>query len=122
MLSSMTPTIILKDEKPFMVIGTPGGSTIITQVLQVIMNVIDFGMNIYDAINSPRIHHQWLPDEIDYEEHGITEDVKQNLLKRGHKFGAMEPLGLMEGIIINQNEKVFYGTSDTRAYGKAMGY
>ena len=62
MLSSMTPTIVLKDNKPYLIIGSPGGSTIITAVLQVILNCIDFDMNIQEAINSPRIHHQWLPD------------------------------------------------------------
>jgi len=76
MLSSMTPTIILKEGKPFMVIGSPGGSTIITQVLQTVQNVIDFGMNISDAISAPRIHHQWLPDKIDYEPFSIADDTR----------------------------------------------
>ncbi|HSR18990.1 MAG TPA: gamma-glutamyltransferase, partial [Ignavibacteriaceae bacterium] len=67
MLSSMTPTIVLKDDKPFLIAGSPGGSTIITAVLQVIMNVIDFGMDMQEAINAPRIHHQWFPDKIEYE-------------------------------------------------------
>lgn len=122
MLSSMTPTIVLKDDKPFMVIGSPGGSTIITQVLQTIQNVIDFGMNIYDAISFPRIHHQWLPDEINYESHGLPEDVKQNLIARGHVIGSVKSLGRMEGIIIDTQKNVFYGTSDPRGYGKATGY
>jgi gamma-glutamyltranspeptidase/glutathione hydrolase len=122
MLSSMTPTIVLKDDKPFMVIGSPGGSTIISQVLQTIQNVIDFGMNIYDAISVPRIHHQWLPDEINYESHGLPEDVKQNLIARGHVIGSVKSLGRMEGIIIDTQKNVFYGTSDPRGYGKATGY
>jgi len=122
MLSSMTPTIILKDEKPFMVIGSPGGSTIITQVLQTIMNVIDFGMNIYDAISVPRIHHQWLPDEIYYENFSLSEDVKKNLIEKGHIIGPLRSLGRMEGILIDTEKNIFYGTSDPRGFGTAMGY
>jgi gamma-glutamyltranspeptidase/glutathione hydrolase len=122
MLSSMTPTIVLKDGKPFMLIGSPGGSTIITQVLQTIQNVIDFDMNIYDAIDAPRIHHQWLPDEIYHEPFGMSPDTKQRLIEIGHKFGSVRSLGRMEGIIIDSKEKIFYGTSDPRAYGKAVGY
>jgi gamma-glutamyltranspeptidase/glutathione hydrolase len=122
MLSSMTPTIVLKDDKPFMVIGSPGGSTIITQVLQTIQNVIDFGMNLYDAIAVPRIHHQWLPDEINYENHGLSEDVKRNMTERGHIIGSIKSLGRMEGILIDIKKNVFYGTSDPRGYGKATGY
>lgn len=122
MLSSMTPTIVLKDGKPFMLIGSPGGSTIITQVLQTIQNVIDFGMNIYDAIDAPRIHHQWLPDEIYYEPFGISPDTKERLIGKGHKFGTVRSLGRMEGIIIDNKDNLFYGTSDPRANGKASGY
>lgn len=121
MLSSMTPTIVLKEGKPFMVIGSPGGSTIITQVLQVIINVIDFKMNIYEAIESPRIHHQWLPDEIYYEKGSISEEVKEILTVKGHKFGTLKSLGRMEGIIIDADKNTFYGASDPRAFGKASG-
>lgn len=122
MLSSMTPTIVLKDDKPYLVIGSPGGSTIITQVMQTIQNVIDFGMNVYDAIAVPRIHHQWLPDEIYYETHALSEDVKRNLLERGHIIGPIRSLGRMEGIIIDSEKNIFYGTSDPRGFGKAAGY
>ena len=122
MLSSMTPTIVLKDDKPYLVIGSPGGSTIITQVMQTIQNVIDFGMNVYDAIAVPRIHHQWLPDEIYYEAHALSEDVKRNLLERGHIIGPIRSLGRMEGIIIDSEKNIFYGTSDPRGFGKAAGY
>lgn len=122
MLSSMTPTVILKDGKPFMVIGSPGGSTIITQVLQTIMNVIDFGMNIYDAISVPRIHHQWLPDEIYYENYSLSEDVKKNLIEKGHIIGPVRSLGRMEGILIDTEKNIFYGTSDPRGFGTASGY
>ena len=122
MLSSMTPAIVLKDDKPFMIIGSPGGSTIITSVLQTILNVLDFGMNIYDAIAAPKIHHQWLPDVIDFEKFALSEDVRQNLISKGYKFGRERSLGRMEGIIMDHNTNTFYGASDPRGYGKAEGW
>ncbi|MEW6506113.1 MAG: gamma-glutamyltransferase [Bacteroidota bacterium] len=122
MLSSMTPTIVLENNKPFLVIGSPGGSTIITQVLQVILNVIDFDMNIYDAINAPRIHHQWLPDEITFEENNISEDVENSLVEKGHRLVKVKSLGRIEGILIDAQKSIFYGTSDPRGFGKAIGY
>ncbi|MEW6194734.1 MAG: gamma-glutamyltransferase [Bacteroidota bacterium] len=122
MLSSMTPTIILKEGKPFMVIGSPGGSTIITQVLQTVQNVIDFNMNIYDAIAAPRIHHQWLPDKIDYEPFSISDDTRTILKGKGHIFGKELSLGRMEGIIIDHETNLFYGATDPRGYGKAEGF
>lgn len=82
-----------------MVIGSPGGSTIITTVLQTILNVLDFDMNIYDAIAAPRIHHQWLPDEIDFEIFGLSENVQKNLLARGHKLGKEKSLGRMRVLL-----------------------
>src|SRR5690606_36771654 len=88
MVSAMTPTIILKNNKPYLVVGSPGGSTIMTVVLQVILNVIDFNMNIQRANDVPRIHHQWLPDRIEYEPFGLPEDTKNNLKARGHILGA----------------------------------
>lgn len=122
MLSSMTPTIILKDNKPFMVIGSPGGSTIITVVLQTIMNVLDFHMNIQQAINAPRIHHQWLPDELYYEEFGISKDTFDNLKNMGYIFGGERILGRAEGILIDPKDNMFYGATDPRGYGKAAGF
>ncbi|HSW53815.1 MAG TPA: gamma-glutamyltransferase, partial [Ignavibacteriaceae bacterium] len=83
MLSSMTPTIILKDGEPFIIIGSPGGSQIITTVLQVVINCIDFDMNIRQAIEAPRIHHQWMPDSIFYEMGALTEAVKKELTDMG---------------------------------------
>jgi gamma-glutamyltranspeptidase / glutathione hydrolase len=121
MLSSMTPTIVLKDEKPFLIVGSPGGSTIITSVLQTILNVLDFDMNIYDAIAAKKIHHQWLPDEIVTEPFGLPEDTRSNLKKRGHSFGEESKLGRVEGILID-SEGYFNGTSDPRGSGKAEGY
>ncbi len=122
MLSSMTPTIVLKNGKPFLVLGSPGGSTIITVVLQVILNCIDFGMDIRTAIDMPRIHHQWFPDQIYYEEFGLSEDVKENLLAKGHKLGEKRKLGLVEGILIDSEKGIFYGASDSRGSGTAEGY
>ncbi len=122
MLSSMTPTIVLKDKKPYLVIGSPGGSTIITTVLQVIMNCIDFGMNIRVAIDAPRFHHQWLPDHIEYEENAITKDVRENLEHMGYRLGMKRTLGLAEGIMWNPAEKLFSGWSDSRGTGLAEGY
>lgn len=122
MLSTMSPTIVLNDNKPFLIVGSPGGSTIITSVLQVIINVLDFKMNIRDAINASRFHHQWLPDEIVFESYGMTEDVKLNLIKRGHKLKEISILGRVEGILFNKQNNLFWGSSDKRGFGKAVGY
>ncbi len=122
MLSSMTPTIVLKDGKPYIIVGSPGGSTIITVVLQVIMNCIDFNMNIRQAIDMPRIHDQWLPDEIYYERFALSPDVKNNLIKMGYKFGHERTLGLAEGIMVDNNDGTIYGASDPRGPGSAVGY
>ncbi len=121
MVSSMTPTIVLKDGNPFLVVGSPGGSTIITTVLQTIMNVIDFGMNIQQAVDAPRFHHQWLPERIDYEKYGMTEDVKTNLRKMGHHIGRQRVLGRVQAIEIDWENHVFYGASDPRSIGTAEG-
>lgn len=122
MLSSMTPTIVLKNAKPFLVLGSPGGSTIITSVLQVILNVIDFEMNIQEAVDAPRIHHQWYPDEIYYERRGLPFDVVENLKKRGHKLVERHGFqGEVQAILIDENG-VKYGSADPRGYGFAMGY
>ncbi|MCU7494981.1 MAG: gamma-glutamyltransferase [Ignavibacteria bacterium] len=122
MLSCMTPTIILKDGKPFMVTGSPGGSTIITVVLQTILNVLDFGMNIQQAIDAPRIHHQWLPDELYFEKFGISKDTYDNLKNMGYVFGGTRTLGRAEGILINPKDGTIYGATDPRGYGKAAGF
>jgi gamma-glutamyltranspeptidase/glutathione hydrolase len=83
-LSSMTPTIVLKNDKPFLVLGTPGGSTIITTVLQNILNITLHEMDIKEAVSSPRFHHQWLPDMVFYEKYGLSSDIIENLNGRGH--------------------------------------
>src|SRR5206468_8111763 len=84
MLSSMTPTILTRDGRLFMVTGSPGGRTIINTVLETIVNVADFGMNAQEAVDAPRFHHQWLPDRISYEKYGFSADTVAALEKRGH--------------------------------------
>lgn len=126
MLSSMTPTIILKDDKPYLVIGSPGGSQIITTALQVVLNCIDFKMNIREAIEAPRIHHQWMPDSIFYEKDALDPDVRKELTDMGYHFWdesyETRLIGIAEGILIDQKNKIIYGASDPRGGGLATGY
>jgi gamma-glutamyltranspeptidase/glutathione hydrolase len=84
MLSSMTPTLVLKKDKPFIVVGTPGGTTIPTSVFQSIVNIVDFNMNADDAVNKPKFHHQWLPDEVEIE-NDFPSTTKAELEKMGYK-------------------------------------
>ncbi len=126
MLSSMTPTIILEDSEPFIIIGSPGGSQIITTVLQVVLNCIDFDMNIREAIEAPRIHHQWMPDSIFYEPGALTEEVKKELTEMGYRFWDADVetriIGIAEGIMIDNKNKIIYAASDPRGGGLAAGY
>ncbi len=121
MLSSMSPTIVLKGGKPFIVTGSPGGSRIITTTLQVIMNVIDHKMNIQEAVNAPRIHHQWLPDEIRIEE-GISPDTIRLLNEMGHRVTVKRRMGGASSILIDSKNGLLYGAADPRRSGAAMGY
>ncbi len=102
MLSSMTPTIVLKDGKTLMVVGTPGGTTIITSVLQSIINVVDFGMNANDAVNKPKFHHQWLPDQIDVEK-TFPMEIRKALEAMGYKINEREAIGRTEMILIKKD-------------------
>lgn len=108
MLSSMTPTIVLKNGKPYMVVGSPGGTTIPTSVYQSIINVIDFGMNADNAVNKPKFHHQWLPDVVDIEK-AFPETIKMSLEKMGYKFNVRDGIGRVELI------KVVNGRMETAA-------
>jgi gamma-glutamyltranspeptidase / glutathione hydrolase len=99
-LSSMSPTIVTKDGKTFMVLGSPGGSRIITIVLEVIQNVIDHGMNIQEAVDAPRIHHQWLPDQITVEPFALSADTAKVLADSGYKIVEQAPWGAAEAILI----------------------
>jgi gamma-glutamyltranspeptidase/glutathione hydrolase len=128
-LSSMTPTIVLKDGKPLFAIGSPGGPTIINTVLQVVLNVIDFGMNIQEAIDAPRFHHQWLPDEIFWEERGVNPDTRARLEAMGHTFrnipGASRSPGTIgdaHGVMIDPATGMRMGASDPRLGGVAVGW
>ena len=111
-LSSMSPTIILKDGKLFMVVGSPGGARIITTVLQVISNVIDHKMNISEAVSAPRFHMQWLPDEIRIEKFGMTKDTIKALENKGYKIVELPDMGDVNAILIDNG--IFYGTMDPR--------
>lgn len=118
-LSSMTPTIVLKDGKLFMVVGAPGGSRIPNGVLQVILNVIDFGMNVQEAIDAPRIHHQWMPDKLSMER-GFSPDTVALLKQKGHVLDSIRGVALVEAIVREENE--WAGGTDRRAHGKAAGF
>ena len=110
MLSSMTPTIVMKNNNPFLITGSPGGSTIITSVLQVILNVLDFDMSIGEASSSARFHHQWYPDVITLES-SHSPDVVNELIKKGYK-KRVKPLGITQSILID--DKKLFGKSDPR--------
>ncbi|PQV52328.1 gamma-glutamyltransferase 1 [Paraburkholderia sp. BL21I4N1] len=99
-LSSMAPTVVTKDGKVFMVLGSPGGSRIITITLQTALNVIDYGMTPQDAVDAPRIHHQWLPDEVDYETQGLSPDTLKILQQMGYKMVEQTPWGAAELILV----------------------
>ena len=113
-LSSMTPTIIFKQGKPYVVVGSPGGSRIITTVLQVIVNVLDHDMNIAEAVNVPRIHHQWLPDQLQLES-GFSPDTKALLEARGQNLREVSTMGSVQAIMYQDG--FFYGSSDPRRPG-----
>jgi gamma-glutamyltranspeptidase/glutathione hydrolase len=122
MLSSMTPTILTRDGKLFMVTGSPGGRTIINTVLHTVLNVIDFGMNAQEAIDAARFHHQWLPDRIQYERNGLSPDTVAILKARGHTLQAISSQGVAEAIIYNTREDLLEGGCDRRAAdGAAIG-
>ena len=110
-LSSMTPTIIFKDKKPYLVFGSPGGSRIITTVLQVALNVMTHGMNIAQAVNSPRIHHQWLPEVLMIEE-GFGADTEALLEQRGYRLYPSRTMGSVQAIL--NKDGYFYGAADPR--------
>jgi gamma-glutamyltranspeptidase/glutathione hydrolase len=120
-LSSMVPTIVLKNGKPFLVLGAPGGSRIITAVLEVMLNVMDFGMNVQDAIDFPRVHHQWKPDRLDIER-GISPDTIALLKKAGYHIEESRPavIARVEGILLDGGW--LQGGHDDRGAGKAAGY
>ena len=123
-LSAMTPTIVLrKDGSLWFTVGSPGGPTIINTVLCIITNVIDYEMNIQQAIDAPRIHHQWLPDELVGEPSGFSSDTQRALTSRGHTLGKLHYLGDAEGIMIEEKTGIRLGATDPRrSDGLAIGY
>ncbi|MBD1396808.1 gamma-glutamyltransferase [Pontibacter sp. JH31] len=121
MLSAMTPTIIEKAAKLYMVVGTPGGSTIITSVFQTILNVVEHGMTMQEAVAAPRFHHQWLPDEIQHEPDAISPEVRAILESKGYKLKQRNRYGAVEGILVLPNGKL-EGGADPRGDDKAVGY
>jgi gamma-glutamyltranspeptidase/glutathione hydrolase len=125
-LSSMTPTIVLKDGKPFLITGAPGGSRIISAALEVITNVIDFHMPIDQAVSAPRLHNQWQPDEV-FVEPGFAPDVLDDLKARGHTIVATEPYSAANSIAVVPKTEFtpqgYVGAADTRTRGAlAAGY
>jgi gamma-glutamyltranspeptidase/glutathione hydrolase len=121
MLSSMTPTIIEKDNKLFMVLGTPGGSTIITSVFQTILNVIDYDMTMQEAVDSKKFHHQWLPDILVVEEKTLSDELISDLTNIGHKVVKRSSLGRMDCILINDDGSLD-GGADKRGDNTFIGY
>lgn len=120
MLSSMTPTIVLKDNKPYLVVGTPGGTTITTSVFQTLVNVLEFEMSAEDAVNKPKFHHQWLPDEI-FVEPDFSQAVRQQLQQMGYKVTQRGAIGQTELIRINANGTI-EAIADKRGDDSAAGY
>lgn len=123
-LSSMTPTFVLRpDGSLYFAIGSPGGTTITNTVLQIISNVIDHGINLQEAIDSPRIHHQWRPDEIKEEPVGLSADTRRGLEARGHRFATkLEYMSDAQGIMVEEKTNIRLGASDARQDGAAVGY
>ncbi len=121
MLSSMTPTIVEKNNQLYMTLGTPGGSTIITSVIQTILNVHEFNMSMNEAVNSPRFHHQWMPDSIRIESDRFSTIIKDELKKSGYKLNDKGLIGRVDGILI-KSDKTLEGGADKRGDDTAIGY
>ena len=124
MLSSMTPTIIVKDGQTFLITGSPGGRTIINTVLNVVINVIDFQMPIQEAVNAPRMDHEWMPDVLRVERRGIDEEVIRLLKGMGHVIRETHPWqqGDAHSILVDSRTGLYHGAADKRSQGSAVGY
>ncbi len=121
-LSSMTPTLVKKDDELLMVMGSPGGPTIINTVFQIILNVIDYKLDIQKAVSAPRIHHQWQPDQISAEPEAMVRDVEIVLQERGHKIAYRQSIGNAHCIFIEPITRVLFGAPDPRSESKASGH
>lgn len=130
-LSSMSPTIMSRDGKPVMVTGTPGGSRIITVVVHTILNVVDYGMNVQEAVDAPRFHQQWLPETTNVEVNALSPDTRKILADMGHKLGAPQPANHVAAILVGApslggkpvGKNRFYGANDPRRNtGLALGF
>jgi gamma-glutamyltranspeptidase/glutathione hydrolase len=123
MLSSMTPTIVEKDGKLLMTVGTPGGSTIITSVLQTILNVEEFEMTMQEAVSAPRFHHQWLPDYIRMEPHSFDKELVNQLANLGYTINETRSpvIGIVDGILVLNNGQL-EGGADWRGDDTAVGF
>jgi gamma-glutamyltranspeptidase/glutathione hydrolase len=119
-LSAMTPTIVAREGKPFLVTGAPGGPTIISTVLQNIINVIDFGMDAQTAADAPRFHHQWMPDELRMESEGFSPDTVRILEGMGHRVRLGARMGRAMNILATEDG--WTGGADSRSEGLAAGY
>ena len=121
MLSSMTPTMVQTGDGHLrLVLGSPGGSTIITTVAQIAVNVIDYGMNIQDAVDAPRFHHQWLPDVVFYEKNGFSKETLDKLSEKGYQL--VERLSIGEANCIQVGNGIIFATADRRRGASAMAY
>lgn len=130
-LSSMSPTIMTKDGKPLLIVGTPGGSRIITVVVHTILNLVDYGMNLQEAVDAPRFHQQWLPEATNVEPFGLSPDTRRILEGMGHKFSGSQPANHVSAILVGApslggkpvGKNRFYGANDARRNtGLALGY
>ncbi|NNE02675.1 MAG: gamma-glutamyltransferase [Eudoraea sp.] len=123
MLSSMTPTIVAKDGKPYLIIGSPGGRTIINTVFQTVLNVLQYDMPIHKAIEAMKIHHQWMPDKLIYENDLLSPDTQKELKNMGHNINGRYRLGRLMGIISSPDLNIYIGASDSSSPdGAAIGY
>ena len=122
MLSSMTPTIVTRDGRTVLVLGSPGGSQIITTVLQVLLDVVDFKMNVQEAVDAPRFHHQWTPDVVEIEKDRFAPDVLNALGALGHTTKVAKPMGEVYAIAVDPASGERWGASDPRADGATVGY
>ncbi|HTY57897.1 MAG TPA: gamma-glutamyltransferase [Bacteroidota bacterium] len=122
MLSSMAPTIVVRDNRPFMVLGARGGSRIPTSIAQIICNVIDYGMTIQEAVDAPRVHHQWIPDTLLFERRALQADVVRNLVSMGYVLQEVEATARAQALMIDSGGGWYLGGADPRDDGYAIGY